>query len=67
MAHLFILDLHIFTVDVYFFQPFGAVHEMILSDVERKSVDGGHIEYSSESLIVFVIMRSDFSDVLIQI
>ena len=66
MADFLVLDLHIFTVDVHFFQPFCAIHEMIFSSIKRKAIYRGHIENRRQSLIVFVIVRCYFSNIFIQ-
>jgi hypothetical protein len=52
--------------DVYLPQPFSAIHEMVLRDVERQSVNGGDIEYVGNRLVILVVVWRHFSDILVQ-
>lgn len=46
----------VLVVDFYAFQPLRAVHEMVLGDVERQSVDGGHVKDIFQRLVVLIVL-----------
>lgn len=57
----------VFVEDVDLFKPIGGVHEVILGDVERESVDGCDVEDVGNGLVVLVVLGTDVTDTLVEV